>query len=148
MLPNRPMRLAPLTSYWGLLGVVTLLAGCRVMSPVEKPAWPGQVNHVVLCWMKDSGDASAQQRLIEVSRSFRAIPGVIAVQAGPRLDVPSQAPSSTGPVEKPFDVGVIITFVNTDALLSYQIDPIHQHAIREVLIPYVREHRTYDFLSK
>ena len=130
---------------WMLVSVSLLgLLGCR-NAPREELAWPGEVNHVVICWLKDPKDAQVRLRLIEASNSFRAIPGVIGVHAGPRLDA---AYVTSKAADNSFDVGVVITFINKGALLSYQIDPIHQQAVRAVLMPYVREYRTYDFLTQ
>lgn len=140
-------------SVLSVVAVLALLAGCQ-NTPQKQPKWPGEVNHVVICWLKNPNDGEAMLRLIAASNSFRQIPGVIAVHAGPRLELPGSStparggPKGTNPVDDTFDLGVVITFVNKDALQSYQIDPIHQQAVRDVLVPYVREYRTYDFLTR
>ena len=40
------------------------------------------VHHVVICWLNEPGNEEARQKVIEVSRGFSVIPGVIDVRAG------------------------------------------------------------------
>ena len=39
----------------------------------------GALQHVVLIWLKDAGNVEQRQKIIEVSKSFRDIPGVLQV---------------------------------------------------------------------
>ena len=39
----------------------------------------GEINHVVLVWLKDPGNESQRQQLIERSKQFTQIPGVLHV---------------------------------------------------------------------
>lgn len=99
------------------------------------------VTHIVLCWLKQAGDLEARQRLIEVSKSFRSIPGVMDVTAG------SSIPSKRPQVDSSFDVAVIITFSNREAMAEYENHPLHQKAVREALIPLVKKYIVYDFTN-
>ena len=57
------------------LFLLTLLAatGCAGLDSRHD----GALQHVVLIWLKDAGNAEQQAKIIEVSRSFRDIPGVL-----------------------------------------------------------------------
>lgn len=107
-----------------------LLVGCA-------PAEP-RVVHVVVCWLKTPGDEAAREKLIATSRTFTAIPGVVSVQPGRAL--PSESPM----VDDGFDVAVVITFESAAAMRAYEAHPIHQRALKEVLLPLARKVVVYD----
>ncbi len=100
------------------------------------------LTHIVICWLKDSGNTAHRQQLIEVAKTFRSIPGVLEVRVG---DV---RPSSQPQVDSSYDVAVAITFKDEKSLHQYQIHPIHQKAVQEVLVPLVSKFVVYDFISE
>ena len=61
-------------------GITLALAGCDRGTGGE--AAPGRVTHVVLCWLKEPGNPQQRAQLVEVSRTFSEIPGVLEVKAG------------------------------------------------------------------
>ena len=97
-----------------------------------------QVEHVVLCWLKQPGDEAAVRRILETSRMFESIPGVVKVRAG--RPVPSTRPV----VDDSFDVGLLITFEDEAALHGYDQHPTHVKAVREVLRPLAAKILIYD----
>jgi hypothetical protein len=101
----------------------------------------GQVHHVVICWLEQPGDADARKRLIEVSESFTSLPGVLQVTAGTVL------PSDRGIVDSSFDVAIVMTFANRQALADYLQHPRHLQATQEVLRPLTSKVIVYDFVS-
>ena len=40
------------------------------------------LSHVVLCWLKEPGNADHRNQIIEVSKTFKKIPGVLDVRVG------------------------------------------------------------------
>jgi hypothetical protein len=115
-----------------LFPLLFVLMGCQSPSP-------GEVNHIVLCWLKEPGRIDHRQALIDQSHGFRTLPGVLRVEAGPPL------PSSRPFVDSSYDIAVILTFANEQALRAYEAHPAHQKAVREVLLPLTRQVRIYDF---
>ena len=111
-----------------------LLLGCT--STAERPA---TVNHLVVFWLNDSGNEIDRQKLIETSRTFENIPGVLAVHAGTSL------PNARKIADDSFDVALSITFANTNDLNAYLIHPIHEQARHEILAPLVKRIVVYDF---
>jgi len=99
------------------------------------------VHHVVICWLKTPGAAAERQRLIDVSRSFASIPGVVAVKAGKVL------PSERKVVDSSFDVAVVISLQDREALHAYQSNPVHKKAMKEVLAPLAEKVVVYDFIE-
>ncbi|NNE93604.1 MAG: Dabb family protein [Verrucomicrobiales bacterium] len=97
------------------------------------------MEHVVLCWLKEPGNVSHRRQIIETSRSFRQIPGVLSVRVGE--SIPSDRPI----VDDSFDVGIIITVRDAAALQAYLDHPIHVEAKRDVLQPLVKKIVVYDF---
>ena len=111
--------------------LVCLAAGCA-----SDPALQGrQVVHVVVCWLKDPG---GERELINVSREFRTLPGVIRVQTG--RPIPSDRPV----VDDSFDVAIVMTFRDEAALRAYEASDQHQRAVRETLQPLVKRFVVYD----
>jgi len=113
-----------------------LMSAC---AEIPKPTDEAKVYHVVLCWLKEPGNAEARQQIIDVSRSFKSIPGVIAVKAGPSI------PSNRAIVDDSFDVGILLTFPDRQAMNAYLAHPDHKQAVQNVLKPLVRKIIVYDF---
>lgn len=126
--------------YGVLVSASLLSAGCGTLNWCgDRHSVDGSVYHVVICWLKEPGNEEARERLIDASKGFTAIPGVVSVVAGKVL------PDDRPVVDNSFDVAVFMTFSDEAALRSYQSDPIHQNAIRETLTPLVRRILVYDF---
>lgn len=115
------------------------LAGCVSAPPPRPDAGPGVVHHLVICWLKEPGNAERRQQLIDASNTFRAIPGVLRVSAGRVL--PSERPV----VDSSYDVAVEIVLKDAAALERYLRDPRHVQAGREVLTPLTAKVVIYDF---
>jgi len=120
-----------------LLGSAALLLySCAgKLSPAEQAS----VHHVVLAWLAEPGDAGARQKIIAISKSFAAIPGVMHVHAGHVMA------SERDIVDDSFDIGIIVTFPDRAAMESYLTHPTHTHAVREIINPLVRKIVVYDF---
>ena len=101
----------------------------------------GVLQHVVLIWLKDTGDAEQQAKIIEVSKSFRDIPGVLQVQSGKAVA------SDRGIVDDSFDVGILVVVPDERRLAEYLAHPIHQQAKNDVLLPLVEKILVYDILE-
>jgi hypothetical protein len=100
------------------------------------------IGHIVICWLKNPGDKEARQKLIEVSKTFRQIPGVIDVHCG------NVIPSPRPVVDSSYDIAVVMTFDGMESLKAYQTDPIHMKATREVLMPLTGRILIYDFIEE
>jgi hypothetical protein len=122
-----------------LLLVVTLVPACASVAPAT--AAGEQVHHIVICWLKDPGNAGARQQLIEVSKSFQTLPGVVRVSAGPVL------PGDRGIVDSSFDVAIVMSFESREALYAYLDHPRHRQATQEVLRPLTSRVIVYDFID-
>lgn len=121
---------------WALLLLVGL-AGC-CMGPRPGPP-PGRVQHVVVMWLKEPGNALHRQQLITASLGLAAIPGVTQVFAGQPL------PSQRAVVDSSYDVAVTFVLQDEAALAAYQSHPLHQAATEQVLKPLVARVLIYDF---
>ena len=119
--------------------LVALLAftGCVSLGSRQDDA----LQHVVLIWLKDAGNAEQQARIIEVSKSFRDIPGVLDVQAGKAVA------SERDIVDDSFDVGILVVVPDERRLAEYLVHPIHQRAKNDVLMPLVEKVLVYDILE-
>jgi hypothetical protein len=121
--------------------LICIVAGGCATAPATAPV-DRTTSHVVVCWLKGPGNADARQQLIERSKSFAQIPGVRSVAVGTPL------PSTRPVVDSSFDVAVVMTFENEQALRAYDDNPIHKQAVREVLQPLVQRFIVYDFKNE
>src|SRR5579862_2059025 len=92
------------------------------------------VTHVVVCWLKNPGDQAAAQQLIDDSKSFSQIPGIVNVSAGRVL------PSTRPAVDSSFDVAIVMKFRDEKSLLDYGQNPIHLAAVERTLKPLVAKY--------
>jgi hypothetical protein len=122
-----------------------LAAGCqsnRTAGEAQGELARGTESHIVVCWLKEPGNAEQRRQVIERSKAFREIPGVVSVAAGTPL------PSIRPVVDSSFDVAVVIRFRDEAAMRAYGTNPIHQQAVREVLNPLVKKMVIYDVLDE
>jgi hypothetical protein len=122
-----------------IIFVSFLLPACQ--QGKGQPDSTSNVHHVVICWLNEHGNKEAHQKLIEVSRGFSAIPGVIDVRAGRVI------PSEREIVDSSFDVAIYLSFENEQKLFEYLNHPIHKKAVEKMLKPLVRKVVVYDFIE-
>ena len=125
------MKLIFLTPLFFLTGCISLQIG----NPPEQKV----IHHVVLCWLKEPGNAEHRQQIVEATESFREIPGVLAARAGQVI------PSDRSVVDASFDVGILVLVPDGKSLTEYLEHPIHQKAKEEILLPLVETIVVYDF---
>jgi hypothetical protein len=97
------------------------------------------VHHLVLCWLKESGNEAHRRQIIDVSGTFSRIPGVASVSAGAVM------PSNRKIVDDSFDVAIHLTFRDRAALQAYLVHPLHEQAKGNILLPLVSKVVVYDF---
>ena len=98
-----------------------------------------RVTHVVVAWLKEPGNQQQQQQLIDLSKTFKAIPGVVDVTAGRTL------PSTRPVVDTSYDVAIVIRLTDREALQTYTKHPIHVEAAEKTFNPLVERFVIYDF---
>jgi len=128
---------------FGLAATLLIVVGCASAHHTDRQeALQPRVAHIVVCWLKTPGDEIARQRLIDESRNFVGdVPGLITVSAGRSL-------ASTRPtVDSSFDVTMVMTFADRQALEDYQTSARHQQATRDVLRPLVQRYIIYDVID-
>ena len=125
------------------LSLLLLLGGCISSKGGfglgEAKLKDGALHHVVLCWLREPGNAAHQERIIEATKAFGQIPGVLDVRAG------KSVASERSIVDDSFDVGILIVLESKDALSSYLEHPTHDRAKKEILLPLIERLVVYDF---
>jgi len=120
-----------------------LCGGCFSFIPIsnllEEREQGTRIHHVVLCWLKEPGNLDHQSKIIEATKTFRDIPGVLDAQAG------TTVPSNRAIVDDSFDVGILIVVTDEESLSTYLEHPVHQEAKNEILVPLVDKIVVYDF---
>lgn len=122
--------------------ILLLPTGCASMA--AKPAADEGVRiwHVVIIHLINPGDSDAQQRLVDASKTFGAIPGVRVVHVGRVL--PGNRPHQ----DSSFDIGLAMGFASKEDLAAYVTHPTHVKAVNEVLKPLARDYTSYDFTNE
>jgi Stress responsive A/B Barrel Domain len=123
------------------LAVISLALALLLVPAVQCAAAGTSVRivHVVMVWLKEPGNAAQRARVIEATRGFASIPGVMEIRVGEPL------PSQRATVDDSFDVGLYMTFSSQEALEGYLTNPEHQAAQETVLRPLVKRVLIYDF---
>lgn len=118
-----------------------LLTSCAQFG-YQKAAAPGEVEHIVMMWLKKKGDAATRAQIIATAQGFKDIPGIVALSAGE--PIPSKRPV----VDSSFDVAIVIRFKDKAALDAYEKNPKHVKAVTEVLKPAVGKLVVHDYTVK
>ena len=89
-----------------------------------------EVQHrLFVCWcLRDPGNEEQLRELAEAIDRQRIIPGVIAIDAGPR----TTRVDWEGP-EDSFDYAMSLTFDSFDSVRAYPPHPIHQDLVATIL---------------
>ena len=120
-----------------LIGSILLCSfGCITVQHVENKR---PIQHVVLCWLKEPGNAEHRNQIIEISKTFRKILGVLEVRVGRVIK------SDRAIVDDSFDVGILVTVSDVERLQEYLDHPIHKKAKQDVLLPLGEKVVVYDF---
>ena len=101
-----------------------------------------RIVHVVMCWLHEPGNETHQDMLVQASKEFRKIPGVIDVGVGRPLM------SDRPIVDDSFDVGIFLTFKDEKDLQFYLDHPDHVAAVKVILKPLVKTVKVYDIVDK
>ena len=115
-----------------------LMTGCASTQSM-RGSRNAEIEHVVVVWLKEPGNATQRQQLIERSKTFTRIPGVRNVSVGTAL------PSTRPVVDSSYDVALVIRFADEQALHSYDEHPVHKKAVQELLAPLAAQFVIYDF---
>lgn len=119
--------------FLGLIVLLAMVGGCA--NPLKTVHEVGQVQHVVVCWLKPDADRATLARSIH---ELRTIPGVIDISVADRIA--SDRPT----VDSTYDVLFVMTFENEAALRAYNDHPIHQKLVETTLKPNVARLQIYD----
>ena len=102
----------------------------------------GQVNHVMLFWLKRPGNVDDQNVLLRGLRTLRRVRGVNDVRLGRSLPVNQPG------LEQSFDLGAVVIFRDREALEKFERDPRRRGALDAMLQPLVRRYVVYNFANE
>ena len=116
--------------------IVTVL--CAFQIQASAAASNETIEHIVIIWLKQPGNTSAQDTVIKSSQTLKTIPGVISLRSGRAV------PSQRTIVDSSYDVALIISLTNKAALDAYLVHPTHKKLLEEIMKPLVDRIRVYD----
>ncbi|MCF6313889.1 MAG: Dabb family protein [Verrucomicrobiales bacterium] len=120
-----------------LITAVLLSSSSCVRVQFGPPPAEAGIHHIVLVWLKLSGNPSYRHQIIAQSQRLEKIPGVLSVNAGRSLF------SNRAVVDHSFDVGLDITFETSEDLQRYLTHPDHLRFVEEIK-PLVKRIQVYD----
>ncbi len=103
---------------------------------------PDAVVHVVVMWFEESAETEQAQRVIDLTRTFEAIPGVLEIRVGEPVS------SGEGTIDRPFSVAMYIVFESESALAGYADHPIHRRAVNSGALAGLERMETFDFVDR
>lgn len=120
--------------------IIILLFLLSAFSCVSSPNSLKQesVGHVVLVWLKDSGNQQHIEQIIAVSKRLKEIPEIKLLHVGTAI------PSDRKIVDDSFDVGLYMTFDSVKELESYLTHPQHVDAVKKIIKPLSKRILVYD----
>ena len=119
-----------------------LLTSCAQLG-CQPAAKPGNVEHVVLVWLNEHGNAAAKDKMVAAARAFpKEIPGILSMSIGDAV------PSDREMVDDSFDLALVLRFKDKAALDAYEAHPVHVKAVKEVLAPNASKLKVYDVAVK
>lgn len=124
-----------------------LMAGCAVLpaqSEVQTET-SQRLHHVVIVWLKESGDQRVRQRYIDASRQLSHLPGVLSYEAGAPAVMPQRRASKA--LDGSYDVAVASVFESQQAFAEFLKNPEYVHIAQELLRPLVEKYQVYDFVQ-
>ncbi|HYQ71882.1 MAG TPA: Dabb family protein [Gammaproteobacteria bacterium] len=136
---RRPDKRSPrtaLSAAW--IALVCGLLTCLALT-VASPATAEALEHIVIVWLQEPGNAAQRARIVSESRILRKIPGVTGLRAG------SMQPSERPIVDSSFDVALIVSLEDASRMADYLSHPVHVKLVEETLKPLVKKIRVYDF---
>ncbi len=128
---------------------LSLLSSCGVMeviNPVRylssfsvNPKDDDQLHHVVLVWLKLSGNPTYRSQVMDAAEGLSNLPGVKSVKVGKAVftDQPT--------VDKSFDVALDLTFEDYETLQEFLAHPVQQQIMNDVLPKLSSRIVVYDF---
>ena len=128
-----------------VLSLVAVVAGMNVSCShvLDAPMYQtGTISHVVICYLKNHGDAADRKKIIDATRELRSIRGVYDIEVGTVL------PSERAVVVSDYDVALVVTFRDKASMEAYVNDPKHQKALKEVFQPLTAKIVIYDIVNQ
>lgn len=125
-----------------------LLAGCATTEnahqDIDRVA-EHRLHHVVVIWLKQSGDTDVRQRYIEQSKSLAKLPGVLAYEVGTPATIKRRHTSAA--LDESYDVAVASVFESPQAFEMFMKNPEYARVAQQVLRPLVDKYKVYDFVE-
>ncbi len=104
-----------------------------------------KIQHVVIVWLKQPGDAEVQQQYIAASKPLAALPGVLSYTVGAPANIKRERANPA--LDESYDLAVSSSFENQQAYEEFLKNPDYVKVAMEVLRPLVDRYRVYDFVE-
>lgn len=130
--------------YLAGLVILGVLAGCATTQK-EPNATSHRLHHIVVIWLKQSGDADVRQRYINESKSLARLPGVLTYAVGTPAGIKRRHTSAA--LDESYDVAIASVFESPQAFETFLKNPEYARVAQQVLRPLVDKYKVYEFVE-
>lgn len=120
-----------------------LLNACATVPKSDQPSIANRLHHVVIIWLKQTGDTSARQQYIEASQAVARLPGVVSYELGTPAAIKRR---NSRAADESYDVAVDSVFESQQAYEVFLKNPEYARIAQDVLRPMVEKYQVYDFI--
>lgn len=113
--------------------LLSTLCACSLLLPSSPP-----IKHIIVVWLKESGNTEHQQRILQASQQLIQIEGVMSVEGGTVIS------SHRAVVDSSFDIALVITMRDREVLSRYAQHPLHQQLLKDEFKPLIERYRIFD----
>lgn len=126
-----------------ILVLMALMNGCATAPSVDSTSAENRLHHVVIVWLKQTGDTAVRQQYIEASKAIAQLPGVISYELGTPAAIKRR---NSRVADESYDVAVDSVFESQQAYEAFLKDPEYGRIAQDVLRPMVEKYQVYDFI--
>lgn len=126
-----------------ILVLMALMNGCATAPSVDSTPAENRLHHVVIVWLKQTGDTAVRQQYIEASKPIAQLPGVIRYELGTPAAIKRR---NSRAADESYDVAVDSVFESQQAYEAFLKTPEYGRIAQEVLRPLVDKYQVYDFI--
>ena len=123
--------------------LLLLLNGCATTPKPDQTPTANRLHHVVVVWLKQTGDAAVRQHYIEGSQPIAKLPGVVSYELGTPAAIKRR---NSRAADESYDVAVDSVFESQQAYEAFLKNPEYVRIAQEVLRPMVEKYQVYDFI--
>jgi hypothetical protein len=123
--------------------LMALLNGCATAPSADSTSTANRLHHVVIVWLKQTGDTAVRQKYIEASKAIAKLSGVVSYELGSPATIKRR---NSRAADESYDVAVDSVFESQQAYEAFLKDPEYGRIAQDLLRPMVEKYQVFDFI--